>query len=98
MNQNDYLCNIYFAVITLFAFTQVATNRFTKFIVTVTVRLLLRGSFKTGQSDHSRIQTVNNFKLLGFNCCFASIRDWFSRLWLKFIVLVLQSDWPLLFK
>ena len=31
--------------------------------VTVTVRLL-----NTGQSDHSRIRTVNNFKRLGFIC------------------------------
>ena len=31
--------------------------------VTVTVRLL-----NTGQSDHSRIRTVNNSKLLGFTC------------------------------
>ena len=63
-----------------------------------TVRLLLPGSLKTGQSDHSMILTVNNSKILGFNCCFSSTRDWFNQLWLKFIVLVLQSDWPVLFK
>ena len=39
------------------------------------------------------------FKGSGFYCsCFPSTRDWLNRLWLKFIVLVLQSDWPVLFK
>ena len=66
--------------------------------LSVTLRLLLPGSLKTGQSDHSRIRTVNNSKFVGFNCCFPSTRDWFNQLWLKFIVLVLQSDWPVLFK
>ena len=54
--------------------------------------VLLLGSLKTGQSDHSMKRTVNNSKILGFNCCFPSTRDLFNRLWLKFIVLGLQSD------
>ena len=40
----------------------------------ITVRLLVLGSLKTGQSNHSMIRTVNNSKILGFNCnCFPSI-------------------------
>ena len=38
------------------------------------------------------------FKGSGFDCCFPSTHDWLNRIWLKFIVLVLQSDWPVLFK
>ena len=64
----------------------------------ITVGLLLPGSLKPGQSDHSMMRTVNNSKFLGFNCCCPSTPNWFSRLWLKFIVLVLHSDWPVLFK
>ena len=40
------------------------------------------------------IRTVNNSKILDFNCCFSSTHDRINQLWLKFIVLVLQSDWP----
>ena len=68
-------------------------------LVFVTVRLLLLGSLETGQSDHIMIRTVNNSQTFGFNRCFPSTRDWFNWLWLKFnSVLVLQSDWPVLFK
>ena len=82
-----------------FAFLKLlSANALSKDSNQFTVRLLLPGSLKTDHSDHSMIRTGNNSNILDFNSCFPSTRDWFNRLWLKFIVLVLQSDWPVLFK